>query len=87
MKEVASGHEGANLPQVAINWCRAKGTIPIPGARNLRQVKSNYGALDWTMSPEEVKFLDKAATLAYIDPTAGFFAKEDKDTKLKMFDS
>jgi pyridoxine 4-dehydrogenase len=89
MKEVASGHgEDANVPQVAINWCRAKGTIPIPGARNLRQVKSNYGSLDWNMSPEEVKFLDKAvAGLSYTDPSIAPFPKEDKDTGLKMFDS
>jgi pyridoxine 4-dehydrogenase len=48
MKEVARSSHGetANLPQVAIKWCRAKGAIPIPGARNLREVQSNYGALD-----------------------------------------
>jgi pyridoxine 4-dehydrogenase len=89
MKVVADSHgENANLPQVAINWCRAKGTIPIPGARNLRQVQSNYGALDWDMSPEEVKYLDQVASkLSYIDSNASPFPKFDKDTGLKMFDS
>jgi pyridoxine 4-dehydrogenase len=91
MKQVASHHgETANLPQVAINWCRAKGTIPIPGARTLRQVQSNYGSLDWTMSPEEVKFLDQAASsssLSYIKPEASPMPKQDKDTGLIMFDS
>ena len=87
MKQVAASH-GNNLPQVAINWCRAKGTIPIPGARNLRQVQSNYGALDWDMTPEEVIFLDKAASkLSYIDPSANPFPKVDKDTGLIMYDS
>jgi pyridoxine 4-dehydrogenase len=85
---VASHHgETANLPQVAINWCRAKGTIPIPGARTLRQVQSNYGALEWDMSPEEVKLLDQAASFSYIGPNASPFPKVDKDTGLKMFDS
>ena len=87
MNEVAQNHKNSNLPQIAINWCRAKGTIPIPGARNLRQVQSNYGALDWDMSPEEVKFLDQAATVSYIDPTASPFPRKDKDTGLIMFDS
>ena len=88
MKTVANEHSGANLAQVAINYCRAKNTIPIPGARNLRQVQSNYGSLDWSMSSDEVKLLDKASSnLSYIDPSASPFPKQDKDTGLKMFDS
>lgn len=90
MKDVANGHSNVNasIPQVAINWCIAKGTIPIPGARNLRQVQSNYGSLDWTMTDEEVKFLDKASQgFSYIDPTASPFPRVDKDTGLIMFDS
>jgi pyridoxine 4-dehydrogenase len=90
MKDVADGHSNvnANVPQVAINWCIAKGTIPIPGARNLRQVQSNYGSLDWKMSDEEVKFLDKASQgFSYIDTSANPFPQVDKDTGLKMFDS
>lgn len=88
MKVVAKEHSNANLPQVAINYARAHQTVPIPGARNLRQVTSNYGSLDWEMSPEEVKFLDKAASkLSYIEPNASPFPKKDKDTGLIMFDS
>lgn len=88
MKAVAKEHPNANLPQVAINYARVHQTVPIPGARNLRQVTSNYGALDWEMSPEEVKFLDKAASkISYIDPSANPFPRQDKDTGLKMYDS
>jgi pyridoxine 4-dehydrogenase len=88
MEMVANEHGDATLAQVAINYCRAKNTIPIPGARNLRQVQSNYGSLDWTMSSDEVKLLEKAASqLSYIDPGASPFPKYDKDTGLKMFDS
>ena len=88
MKQVAESHPNANLPQVAINWCIAKGTIPIPGARTLKQVQSNYGSLEWKMSPEEVKYLDKAsAGVPFIEPSANPFPQYDKDTGLKMYDS
>mmetsp|Transcript_23645 Transcript_23645/g.65619 ORF Transcript_23645/g.65619 Transcript_23645/m.65619 type:complete len:431 (-) Transcript_23645:247-1539(-) len=87
METVASNHDNANLAQVAINWCRAKGTIPIPGARNLRQVKSNYASLSWDLTTEEIALLDDAATLPYIKPDVAPFPKIDKDTGLIMFDS
>jgi len=88
MKEVASNHgDNANVAQVAINWCRAKGTIPIPGARNLRQVESNYASLSWDLNANEINMLDKAATYTYIDPAASPFPRVDKDTGLIMFDS
>eukprot|EP00980_Cylindrotheca_fusiformis_P018615 scaffold6175_cov86-Cylindrotheca_fusiformis.AAC.2 len=88
MKAIAKEHPNADLPQVAINYARAHQTVPIPGARNLRQVQSNYKALDWNMNQEEVFFLDKAgARLSYIDPSAKPFPQQDKDTGLKMFDS
>ena len=91
MHEVAKSHSSveATLPQVAINWCRAKGTIPIPGARNIRQVESNFASLNWTMSQEEVEFLDKAAAgLAYLDPSAKPpYPQFDESMQLRMFDS
>jgi pyridoxine 4-dehydrogenase len=90
MRDVADGHveSKATVAQVAINWCIAKGTIPIPGARTLRQVKSNYGSLDWKMNDEEVKFLDKISRgYSYIDVGASPFPRVDKDTGLVMFDS
>mmetsp|Transcript_51273 Transcript_51273/g.123786 ORF Transcript_51273/g.123786 Transcript_51273/m.123786 type:complete len:473 (+) Transcript_51273:1411-2829(+) len=90
MQQVADNHSNANanVAQVALNYCRAKGTIPIPGARNIRQIESNFGSLDWTMSPEEVRLLDSSSKgLSYIDPSANPFPKVDKDTGLIMFDS
>jgi pyridoxine 4-dehydrogenase len=90
MKEVANNHADveATIPQVAINWCIAKGTIPIPGARTLSQVKSNYSSLDWKMSEGEIQFLDKASSgFSYIDPSLSPFPRVDKDTGLIMFDS
>ena len=88
MEEIAHQHPNANVAQVAINWCRAKGTIPIPGARTLTQVQSNYAALSWKLTPAEIAVLDAAsANYSYIDPTASPFPKQDKDTGLIMFDS
>jgi len=92
MKEIAQSHSTEDrivtLPQVAINYCRSKGTIPIPGARTLRQVQSNYEALQWDLTETEVAKLDSVSDgLAYNDPSALPFPKFDKDTGLKMYDS
>lgn len=45
--------------QVAINWCVAKGSLPIPGAKNERQAKENAGALGWSLSEEELERLER----------------------------
>ena len=89
MRDVSENHGGAPLSQVALNWTRAKGTIPIPGARSLKQAKQNLGALDWNLSEEEVRALDLVSSKvpAYISPDKSPFPKEDINTKLKMFDS
>ena len=89
MKEIASKHDGGTVSQVALNWTRAKSTIPIPGARTLRQVQQNYGALDWTLTTEELQQLDKASSqiTSFVQPDKSPFPKEDTNTGLKMFDS
>jgi pyridoxine 4-dehydrogenase len=89
MKDVAADHSNANLPQVALNWARAKGTVPIPGARTLSQAQSNFAALDWTLSKEEVQILDRAAAkvTTFIKPEANPFPRKDKDSGLIMYDS
>lgn len=89
MKDVAQKHEGATLSQVAINWTRAKKTIPIPGARTVKQVQQNYEALDWTLTAEEEKRLDDAASSVstFIKPEMNPFPKKDINTGLIMYDS
>jgi aryl-alcohol dehydrogenase-like predicted oxidoreductase len=47
--------------QVALRWCIAKGTVPIPGAKNGAQAEQNAGALGWALSDEEVAALDGVA--------------------------
>jgi len=47
--------------KVAINWCMAQGTIPIPGAKSLAQARDNLGALGWRLSEGECGELEAAA--------------------------
>ncbi|HIK46419.1 MAG TPA: aldo/keto reductase, partial [Leptolyngbyaceae cyanobacterium M65_K2018_010] len=42
------------------NWCMAKGTIPIPGAKTLAQAGQNLGALGWSLDSGEVEELDRS---------------------------
>lgn len=51
-----------SVSQVALNWCVAKGTIPIPGIRSLSQAKDNCDTLNWSLNPEDVLKLDTAAS-------------------------
>ncbi|MEY3299906.1 MAG: hypothetical protein RLZZ597_3166 [Cyanobacteriota bacterium] len=48
-------HRQKTPAQVAINWCMAKGTIPIPGAKSLAQAQQNLGALGWSLGAGEVE--------------------------------
>ncbi|MBS9384684.1 MAG: aldo/keto reductase [Dolichospermum sp. BR01] len=60
LQEIANTRN-KTMSQVAINWCISKGTIPIPGAKSLKQAKENIGALGWFLSDGEVIELDHAA--------------------------
>ena len=50
---------GKSPAQVAVNWCICKGTIPICGVKNVKQVEENLGSVGWRLTEEEVKELDK----------------------------
>jgi aryl-alcohol dehydrogenase-like predicted oxidoreductase len=47
--------------QVALNWLICKGTIPIPGVKNLRQLLDNAGALNWRLSVDDINILDQVS--------------------------
>jgi len=49
------------LPQIAINWCICKGTLPIPGAKTEKQVNEAAGALGWRLTDGEVAELDRVS--------------------------
>lgn len=59
MQAIGASHGGKPAAQVALNWVRAKGAIPIPGVKNLDQAKENYAALTWQLSEWEVEELDQ----------------------------
>ncbi len=59
LKEIAD-FRSKTLTQVALNWCICKGTIPIPGAKNLEQAQDNLGALGWFLDSGEVAALDNS---------------------------
>ena len=89
MRAVGAAHGGANEAQVALAWCSAKGTTPIPGARTLSQAKSNLGARKVKLTATEVAALDAAAAAItpVLSPDANPFPKKDVRTGLKMYDS
>ena len=59
MQAIAS-ERGASMVQVALNWCRALGTTPIPGLRTPEQARDVAAALEWSMSQHERQTLDAA---------------------------
>ncbi len=61
MAEIGQDVGGKTPAQIAINWCIRKGTLPIPGAKNVRQAEMNAGALGWQLTPEQVQALDHAS--------------------------
>ncbi|KIY94727.1 putative oxidoreductase [Monoraphidium neglectum] len=58
----AVGQERGKSPaQVALNWLICKGALPIPGAKNAKQVQEIAGAVGWRLEEGEVLELEKAA--------------------------
>jgi len=58
LREMGQAHGGKTPAQVAINWTICKGTVPIPGAKNARQVEENIGAAGWRLNADEIAALD-----------------------------
>ena len=61
LREIGQAHGGKTPSQVALNWTISKGTVPIPGAKNVRQAIDNAGALGWRLADAEVAALDAAS--------------------------
>lgn len=59
LREIGQAHGGKTSSQVALNWCVCKGTVAIPGAKNVKQAQENAGALGWSLSDDEVSQLDE----------------------------
>ena len=61
LRRVGAAHGDRTPSQVALAWLMAKGSVPIPGAKNRRQADDNAGALGWTLTDAEVADLDAVA--------------------------
>ncbi|MFT3769688.1 MAG: aldo/keto reductase [Minicystis sp.] len=61
LRVIGEAHGGKRPEQVAINWLRAKGVLPIPGAKNGEQAVINAGALSFTLTTAEVERLDRVS--------------------------
>ncbi len=60
LRQIGDAH-GKTPAQVALGWTVAKGTLPIPGAKNVTQAASNAAALGLRLTPNEVDLLDRAS--------------------------
>jgi len=60
MREVGAA-QGCSPAQVAVLWCKAKGTLPIPGVRSVAQAQDALRCLTLQLSDVEVAALDAAA--------------------------
>jgi aryl-alcohol dehydrogenase-like predicted oxidoreductase len=63
--EAVAAETGKTVPQVAINWLLQRPTVSsvIIGARNEEQLRQNLGAVDWALTPEQIKALDEASAV------------------------
>jgi aryl-alcohol dehydrogenase-like predicted oxidoreductase len=62
LDEVARETE-KTVPQIAINWLLQRPTVAsvIIGARTEEQLRQNFGAIGWRLTPEQIAKLDKAS--------------------------
>jgi aryl-alcohol dehydrogenase-like predicted oxidoreductase len=56
---------GKSVPEISLNWLLQRPTISsvIIGARNEQQLTQNLRAVDWKLTPEQVKKLDEASAV------------------------
>lgn len=59
LTEIGARH-GAGPSQVALRWLIQRGALPIPGAKNAAQARTNAGALNIILEPAEMDALDEA---------------------------
>ena len=62
VQEIAQ-QTGCTPAQVAINWVRSKGIIPVLGANKISQLQADLACLDFQLSTEHLKALDDVSTI------------------------
>jgi aryl-alcohol dehydrogenase-like predicted oxidoreductase len=56
--ERLSQKHNCSMAQVAVNWVRGRGAIPLIGCRSVKQVKDVEGSLRWSLDIDEMESLD-----------------------------
>ncbi|KAK9818642.1 hypothetical protein WJX74_007404 [Apatococcus lobatus] len=59
MQFIGTVYGGASVTQVALNYLRAKGAVPIPGCKSKKQAEDLAAALNWELEENEVAMLDE----------------------------
>lgn len=60
--EALAAEKGATSGQIALAWVMAQGDdiVPIPGTKRIERLEENLGALEITLSADQIKALEKA---------------------------
>ena len=88
MREIGLAHE-ASVAQVALAWLLAKPVVTsvIIGARKMSQLEDNLGAVDLSLSEEELKALNEASQLALEYPTwMDVFPSDRRPGEVRRYD-
>jgi aryl-alcohol dehydrogenase-like predicted oxidoreductase len=56
---VMATENGRSAAQIALNWVRQKGTIPIIGVSKVAQLNESLDALRWALTEDEMRSLDR----------------------------
>lgn len=85
----ASKGKDVTPSQVALAWCIAKGTTPIPGVRTVKQAEDDVKAMSVKLSSREVQDLDTAAAAVtpVLNPDTAPFPKQSIDTKRRFYEA
>lgn len=68
--DAVSAETGKSIPQIALNWLLQRPSVAtlVIGARNEEQLRSNLGAVGWSLTPEQVAQLDAASAVPMTYP-------------------
>ncbi|MEZ4482937.1 MAG: aldo/keto reductase [Dehalococcoidia bacterium] len=59
LEDIGRAHD-RSAAQVALNWLAAQpGVMPIPGAKDGRQATENARSIDFALTPDEMKRIDR----------------------------
>lgn len=61
LKQIGEKHGGKSPSQVALNWVMQRGMLPIPGAKTVKQLNENAGALGWQLAADDTARLSEAS--------------------------